>query len=129
MTAPVASNDVAFVAADTEEARDSLARLQRLYGAVDPEQAAVVVALGGDGFMLETLHRFSDRQTPIYGMNRGTVGFLMNMYQEDGLPERLASASKVTLHKSCGSSTIGPAVPPATSPLVRPAVASASSRR
>ena len=94
MTAPT----FAFVAADTEEAQDSLARLERRYGARAPEEADVVVALGGDGFMLETLHGSIDRGVPTYGMNRGSVGFLMNQYREDGLPERLARAERVTLH-------------------------------
>jgi NAD+ kinase len=88
---------VAFVAADTTEARSAYQRLTRLYGASDPERAGVIVALGGDGFMLETLHRYLDREVPIYGMNCGTIGFLMNQYGEDGLPERIARSQPVTL--------------------------------
>ena len=72
-------------------------RLTRRYGIVDPEKASLVVALGGDGFMLETLHRYLGRSVPIYGMNCGTIGFLMNQYQEDGLPERVARSQAVTL--------------------------------
>jgi len=88
----------AFVAAATDEAQDALQRLQKTYGAVDPENADIVVALGGDGFMLETLHRFMRQEMPIFGMNCGTVGFLMNRYDESDLPERLASAHKERLH-------------------------------
>ena len=88
----------ALVASDTPEAAEALQRLQKRYGTGDPETAEVVVALGGDGLMLETLHRFLDRGLPIYGMNCGTVGFLMNQYHEDDLPERLATAEQATLH-------------------------------
>ena len=89
--------EFAFVAADTDEARAALARLQTRYPPVAPERAEAIVALGGDGFMLETLHRFLNRGVPIYGMNCGTVGFLMNGYEEERLPERLNAAAEVTL--------------------------------
>ncbi len=89
---------IGIVASDVTEARDSAARLSELYGDVDPEQADVVVALGGDGFMLETLHRFLGRGVPIYGMNRGTVGFLMNEYRVNDLAGRLAAAEPTVLH-------------------------------
>lgn len=89
---------VAFVAADSEVAQSALNRLRHRYGHTPPDRAAVIVALGGDGFMLETLHRYLDRDVPIYGMNRGTVGFLMNVYREDGLIERLERAECVALH-------------------------------
>ena len=88
----------ALVAADTEEAKAAAARLAADYETVPPEEAEAIVALGGDGLMLESLHRFIDRGTPIYGMNCGSVGFLMNEYGEDNLPERLAQAEAVTLH-------------------------------
>ncbi len=88
----------AFVAAQTEEAQDALGRLQGIYGTEDPEAADIVVALGGDGFVLETLHRFMSKGVPIFGMNCGTVGFLMNRYDESDLPERLANAHKERLH-------------------------------
>ncbi len=88
----------ALVAAETDEARAAAARLSAEYRTVPPEEAEAIVALGGDGLMLETLHRFIDRGTPIYGMNCGSVGFLMNEYREDGLPERLAQAEAVALH-------------------------------
>jgi len=89
---------VAFVATDTEAAQSGLAELTRRYQASPPEHADIIVALGGDGFMLETLHRYLDRHVPIYGMHRGTVGFLMNEFRPDGLIERLARAQPVTLH-------------------------------
>jgi NAD+ kinase len=88
----------ALVASDTPEAREAKARLEARYATAGLDEAEVIVALGGDGLMLETLHRFIDRGVPIYGMNCGTVGFMMNQYEEDGLPERLARAQQVTLH-------------------------------
>jgi NAD+ kinase len=89
---------IAFLAADNEEAQRALIRLQARYAHVPSEEADVIVALGGDGMMLETLHRFIEREVPIFGMNRGTVGFLMNQYQEEQLPARLAAAQRVDLH-------------------------------
>ncbi|HEY8611125.1 MAG TPA: NAD kinase [Roseomonas sp.] len=91
------SGRIAFVAAATEEAAAAHTRLVELYGDAPVEQAAVVVALGGDGAMLETQHRFLGLNLPIYGMNRGSVGFLMNPYREDGLAERLKSAQAASL--------------------------------
>ena len=72
--------------------------LRKRYGHVPPEEADVIVALGGDGFMLHTLHSTMDLPAPVYGMNRGSVGFLMNDFHEDRLPERLAEAKKATIH-------------------------------
>jgi NAD+ kinase len=88
----------AFVASDTEEARAAAERLRTRYATVAPDEAEIIVALGGDGFVLETLHKYLARGAPIYGMNCGTVGFLMNLYDEEDLPQRLARAEKVTLH-------------------------------
>ncbi len=88
----------AFVASDASEALEARARLEARYTTVAPEAADVVVALGGDGFVLETLHRYLEAGTPIYGMNCGTVGFLMNLYDEEDLPERLGRAQTVNLH-------------------------------
>ncbi|NIA69563.1 NAD kinase [Pelagibius litoralis] len=88
----------ALVASDTPEASAALQRLEKLYGTTDTDAAEIIVALGGDGFMLETLHRFMEQGLPIYGMNCGTVGFLMNQYHEDDLPQRLAKAEQATLH-------------------------------
>jgi NAD+ kinase len=89
---------VAFVATETEVAQAGLAELKRLYKHCPPEEAEIIVALGGDGFMLETLHRTLEQGVPIYGMHRGTVGFLMNEFRPEGLLDRLAYAKKVTLH-------------------------------
>ena len=88
----------ALVAAETDEALAAQAALAARYDTVPAEEAEVVVALGGDGLMLETLHASLPRGVPIYGMNRGTVGFLMNQYDEADLPARLARAERVTLH-------------------------------
>jgi NAD+ kinase len=93
----MAYNKIAFVAADIPAARDAEQRLIARYGNCDPLGADVIIPLGGDGFMLETLHRFIDSDIPVYGMHRGSVGFLMNNFEEDGLRDRLASAGKVTL--------------------------------
>jgi NAD+ kinase len=79
-------------------AEDAIAALTRLYGDAGPEQCDIVVALGGDGFMLQTLHAFTGKGKPIYGMNRGTVGFLMNEYHQEDLLERLAAAEKAVIH-------------------------------
>src|SRR5919108_2076264 len=89
---------IAFIASDHEEAREALARLTRRYGTVAPEQADAIVALGGDGLMLQTLHRHMHDRIPIYGMNRGSVGFLMNEYHEDDLVGRLERAEISRLH-------------------------------
>jgi NAD+ kinase len=89
---------IAVVAAETEAAQAALGELCTLYPCVEPERAEVIVPLGGDGFMLETLHRFLSRGVPIYGMHRGSVGFLMNAYRPAGLYERLAAAQPVVLH-------------------------------
>lgn len=96
MDAPQASarryERIAFLSSGTEEAEAALASLSARYGNCDPETADVVVALGGDGLMLQVLHRFMGREKPIFGMNRGSVGFLMNEYSEHDLRERLAAA-------------------------------------
>jgi NAD+ kinase len=89
---------IAFVASETSEARDALERLSQRYGNVPPPEADAIVALGGDGLMLQTLHRFINDRIPTYGMNRGSVGFLMNEYQEDGLIERLSKAEVTRVH-------------------------------
>jgi len=88
---------IAFVAAETDEARAALGRLTGRYPSVAPDEAEVVVALGGDGFMLETLHRHRTSGVRIYGMNCGTVGFLMNQYGEENLPERVRAAKEYAL--------------------------------
>jgi len=98
VSAATPSDRVAFVAADTDVARAARSQLIDRYGETVPDDADIVVALGGDGHMLETLHRFMDRDLPIYGMNCGSVGFLLNPFEEDGLPERLARAQPFKLH-------------------------------
>jgi NAD+ kinase len=89
---------LAFAASDRPEALEACERLRALYGDAPPEEADVIVALGGDGFMLETLHRYMSCNKPIYGMNRGSVGFLMNDYAPDGLTERIAAAERAVIH-------------------------------
>jgi NAD+ kinase len=87
-----------FVASTAPEARAALKSLSKRYSAVDPEAADIVIALGGDGLMLQTLHRFMGTDVPIYGMHRGSVGFLMNEFREDGLLERVAGAKLSVIH-------------------------------
>jgi NAD+ kinase len=89
---------ICFVGADGVTARRACQRLRKRFGTFALENADVVVVLGGDGTMLETLHRLFDHHIPIYGMNRGTVGFLMNDFRESGLKKRLETAQKVELH-------------------------------
>lgn len=91
---------IAFAAAPTALASQSHDRLVSRYGNEEVDRAEVVVCLGGDGFLLETLHRLLDRgsHTPVYGMNCGSVGFLMNAYEEQGLNERLSRAQGAILH-------------------------------
>ena len=89
---------LAFRAAPTAEARRALDTLHDLYGTHAPEDADVIVPLGGDGYMLETLHTFLDLAKPIYGMNLGTVGFLLNSFGVDGLQERIGRAQRVRLY-------------------------------
>jgi NAD+ kinase len=89
---------IAFVASPIPEAQQALDRLTSLYGSCDPAAADVIVALGGDGLMLQTLHRFMKSDKPIYGMHRGTVGFLMNDFAEGDLTERLSAAQVTVIH-------------------------------
>jgi NAD+ kinase len=89
---------IAFVAAASPEARDAYERLQARYGNTEPAKADVIVPLGGDGLMLQTLHKFMNSGKPIYGMHRGTVGFLMNDFVETDLVERIAAAHITIIH-------------------------------
>ena len=89
---------IAFVASQTPEARAAYERLEKRYGNAGPTQADVIVPLGGDGLMLQTLHKFMNSGKPIYGMHRGTVGFLMNEFAEEGLAERIAAAQMTVIH-------------------------------
>lgn len=88
----------AFVASERPEAQEACERLAARYGRAAEAEADAIVALGGDGFMLEVLHRHMDCEKPIYGMNFGSVGFLMNEYSEDGLVERIAAAEAATIY-------------------------------
>jgi NAD+ kinase len=89
---------IAFVASETKEAQVALAKLTKRYGSAEVKQADAIVALGGDGLMLQTMHRHLNSRVPIYGMNRGSVGFLLNDYRENGLKERLAKAELTIIH-------------------------------
>jgi NAD+ kinase len=89
---------IAFIASDVQEAQAAQADLAVRYHGVAPEAADVIVALGGDGFMLQTLHAFMNTGKPIYGMHCGSVGFLMNDFARDGLRERLEAAVETVVH-------------------------------
>ncbi len=91
-------NRIAFVASDAPAARRALATLQKTHGRHAPEQADVIVSLGGDGQMLQTMHRFIATGIPVYGMNRGSVGFLLNDYSDKDLPARLHAAELTLIH-------------------------------
>jgi NAD+ kinase len=89
---------IAFVASPRPEARAAMLRLRHKYGSVPEDDAEVIVALGGDGLMLETLRRHMNDSIPVFGLNQGTIGFLMNDYLEDDLPERIAAAKASVIH-------------------------------
>lgn len=89
---------IAFVAANFDNAQAALDVMLKTYPNVDPGDADIIVALGGDGFVLQTLRRFVEHKVPVFGMNRGSVGFLMNDFNPDGLVARLARAQAVTLY-------------------------------
>jgi NAD+ kinase len=89
---------IAFVASAHQEAQNARAALIKAYGDEDMDKADVVVALGGDGFMLATLHKLRDTGRPIYGMHRGSVGFLMNDFSLEGLRERLSESERTVIH-------------------------------
>ena len=95
---PKKRGPIVFLASQTRAAQDARAALVARYGEAPLAQAGVIVALGGDGFMLETLHATQTRDIPVYGMNRGTVGFLLNAFSLDELPQRLAAAQETFLH-------------------------------
>ena len=98
MTHPSRYSRIAFVASPGAEAQTALAQLIDAYGNVEPADADVIVALGGDGLMLQTLHAHMRTGKPIYGMHRGTVGFLMNEYSAVDLRGRLAAARDTVIH-------------------------------
>jgi NAD+ kinase len=88
----------AFVASERPEAQQARERLTGMYGSAPLAEADLIVALGGDGFMLETLHEHMGAGLPIYGMNRGSVGFLMNEYDEADLLQRINAAERSVIH-------------------------------
>ncbi|GAB5458282.1 MAG: NAD kinase [Henriciella sp.] len=89
---------IAFSASKRPEAQTALTRLTQTYGQVPEADADVIVALGGDGAMLDAMRRRFEDQKPVYGMNRGTVGFLMNEYREDDLPARIDAAERASVN-------------------------------
>ena len=93
-----AARNIAVLASESALSQEAKARLESRYGVFSPQDADVIVALGGDGFMLQTLHATQALGVPVYGMNRGTVGFLMNAYLEDGLIDRLEAAEEAVIN-------------------------------
>ncbi|HEY7750256.1 MAG TPA: NAD kinase [Aestuariivirgaceae bacterium] len=91
-------NSFAFIASDAPEAKAAQKALSKRYGNAKPSEAKYIVALGGDGLMLHALHKYGHTGKPIYGMNRGSVGFMMNDYEEDGLADRLSHAEATVIH-------------------------------
>ncbi|HEV3045073.1 MAG TPA: NAD kinase [Roseiarcus sp.] len=89
---------IAFLSSGAPEAEEAKARLVARYGEVNPAKADVIVALGGDGVMLQALHQTIKTPKPIYGMNRGSVGFLMNEFKETGLRQRIEAARRSIVH-------------------------------
>lgn len=89
---------ITFLASDAEVAQDALQTLSKIYGSAPLEEAEVIVALGGDGFMLQTLHSTQSMDVPVYGMNCGTIGFLMNEYSTEDLLERLEAAEEEVIN-------------------------------
>jgi NAD+ kinase len=94
----MAASRIAFIASDASEAQAALVELSHRYGNARAGDADIIVALGGDGLMLRVLHRFVSRGKAVYGMNRGSVGFLMNDYSAERLEERLAGAERTSIH-------------------------------
>lgn len=92
------SRKIAFLASSVPIAQTAYSALTKRYGNVPPHKADVIVALGGDGFMLRTLHNTQELPAPVYGMNRGTIGFLMNEYSETDLIDRLDAAEETVLN-------------------------------
>lgn len=96
---------IAFVAGPTPEAADACRRLTEHYGSFAPNEADVLVALGGDGLMLQVLHDHMRLGIPVYGMNRGSIGFLMNEFSDEDLPGRLDKAVATSIHPLCMTAT------------------------
>ena len=89
---------IRFTASRAAAAAEAFAQLTARYGQADARKADVIVALGGDGFMLQTLHAQTGRDLPVYGMNCGTIGFLMNSFSAEGLAERLEAAEETAIN-------------------------------
>ncbi len=89
---------IALVASDTDMAQKAAEELRKRYDFVDIEEADIIVALGGDGFILHLIHDIMPHKASIFGMNKGTVGFLLNDYRKDGLMERISASTSITLH-------------------------------
>ena len=98
MSTPEQIKKLAFVANGRDDAEAACAQLEAKYGGVPVDEADIIVALGGDGLMLQTLHKCLHTGTPIFGMNYGSIGFLMNPFEEDNLHARIASAKLSVLH-------------------------------
>ena len=94
----MAKPKLSFLANKTEQAQTALSRLTAKYDNVAPSKADIIIALGGDGFMLQTQLKFMSSGKPVYGMNKGTIGFLMNSYRETNLYKRLDDARSATIH-------------------------------
>ena len=94
----MARDKMTFMASETPQANAAMQKLRQRYDDVGPEQANVIIALGGDGFMLSVLPETRHLSLPIYGMNQGTVGFLMNSFTLDDLPRRLQAAQRAVVH-------------------------------
>ena len=93
-----ASLRIGCVCSDSERAQVAFAEIENVYDWVHPNDCDVLVAVGGDGFLLHVMHRHLERARPIFGMNRGTVGFLLNQFKAEGLVERIAAATRIDVH-------------------------------
>jgi NAD+ kinase len=89
---------IGCVCSGSERARVAFAEIEDRYQWADPDDCDVLVALGGDGFLLHVMHRHLALARPIFGMNRGTVGFLLNQFRAEGLIERIAAATRIDVH-------------------------------
>lgn len=89
---------LAYFAGKKPRAQKALEELKSTYGHVSPEEADAIVVLGGDGTMLQALHEYEDYAAPLYGMNLGTLGFLLNEHKKDGLFERIQNAKRFNIH-------------------------------
>ena len=93
-----ASLRIGCVCSDSERAQVAFAEIKDVYDWVHPNDCDVLVAVGGDGFLLHVMHRHLERARPIFGMNRGTVGFLLNQFESEGLVERIVAATRIDVH-------------------------------